>query len=80
MFVIPREGYTVRDPFTKRALPAGGADVRNSVYWQRRLRDGDVTRASVPSTTAQEAKSPITGEMLTGAQITASAEAETVKS
>lgn len=38
----------VRDPDTKRALPAEGAEVPRNQFWLRRLRDRDV----VPTTTA----------------------------
>lgn len=32
----------IRDPHTKRALPSSGAVVPESLFWIRRLRDGDV--------------------------------------
>src|SRR5688500_14586287 len=36
------EGLLVRDPVTKKPLPAEGATVQMSNYWQRRLNYGDV--------------------------------------
>ncbi|HET6606743.1 MAG TPA: DUF2635 domain-containing protein [Rhodopila sp.] len=48
MYVIPKKGFTVRDPQTKRALPAEGKEVPNTFYWVRRLRDGDVTIGTPP--------------------------------
>lgn len=48
MFVKPKEGIAVRDPDTKRLLPEEGAEVPETGYWARRLRDGDVTRATPP--------------------------------
>jgi hypothetical protein len=56
MFVIPKEGLTVRDPITKRALPATGREVGESFYWHRRLRDGDITLGTPPAASA--AKKP----------------------
>lgn len=45
MFVLPAEGRPVRDPVTKRHIPASGAEVPESTYWLRRLRCGDVVIA-----------------------------------
>ena len=43
MFVKPATGLIVRDPVSKVPLPATGANVPDTdMYWQRRLRDGDV--------------------------------------
>lgn len=53
MFVIPREGFTVRDPVHMRALPPEGAEVPETMYWLQRLRDGDV---SSPAAAAPAAK------------------------
>ncbi len=47
MFVKPAPGLKVRDPKTKQHLPESGAEVPDSdSYWVRRLRDGDVVRAT----------------------------------
>lgn len=37
-----RPGAVIRDPHTKRALPAGGGRVPDTSYWTRRLLRGDV--------------------------------------
>jgi hypothetical protein len=42
MFVKPAPGRQVRDPISKRHLPAEGADVPATGYWLRRVREGDV--------------------------------------
>ncbi|WP_414712839.1 DUF2635 domain-containing protein [Serratia marcescens] len=43
MFVKPREGCEVRDPFKRTLLPKEGAEVSDSdPFWQRRVRDQDV--------------------------------------
>lgn len=39
----------VRDPVTKRALPAQGAHVPDSAYWRRRLQAGDVVEGPAPT-------------------------------
>ncbi|QII37511.1 DUF2635 domain-containing protein [Rouxiella badensis] len=42
MFVKPMAGRTVRDPVKGTFLPEEGAEVAESTFWNRRLRDGDV--------------------------------------
>lgn len=43
MIVKPANpGAVIRDPRTKRQLPAAGGRVPDSSYWRRRLRSGDV--------------------------------------
>lgn len=49
MFVKPAEGRQVRDPASKRPIPAAGANVPQDSYWIRRLRDGDVVAANPPA-------------------------------
>lgn len=50
MFVKPKDPETlVPDPRTGRRLPADGARVPRTTYWQRRLRDGSVVEAEPPS-------------------------------
>ncbi len=39
----------IRDPHTKRLLPAEGGDVPETSFWIRRLRDGSVVRAEEPA-------------------------------
>lgn len=45
VFVKPAAGRQVRDPATKKHIPAEGIKVPRSSYWLRRLRDGDVLAA-----------------------------------
>lgn len=43
MFVKPREGCEVRDPFKRTLLPKEGAEVPdNDPFWKRRIRDKDI--------------------------------------
>ena len=42
LFLKPKEGLIVMDPDRKDTLPPKGREVESSVYWWRRLRDGDV--------------------------------------
>lgn len=35
-------GAVIRDPHTKRELPAEGGTVPDNTFWRRRLADGDV--------------------------------------
>lgn len=46
MFVKPAEGLQVRDPVTRRLLPAEGKEVPENVYWIRRLRSKDIVLTS----------------------------------
>ena len=39
----------VRVPRTRQILPEAGQDVPNTAFWIRRLRDGDVVRATPPA-------------------------------
>jgi len=45
MLVKPTAGRTVRDPVKGTLLPEEGAEVQESTFWNRRLRDGDVVNA-----------------------------------
>ena len=38
----------VRDPVTRRLLPEDGAEVPDTSFWRRLLRDGDVVKAAPP--------------------------------
>lgn len=50
MFVKPSApGLLVRDPVSKRPLPAEGGEVPESTYWLRRLRAGDVVPCDAPA-------------------------------
>ena len=53
IYVIPASGMLVPDPSEvggsdQVRLPAQGKEVEDSTYWQRRLRDGDVTIGRAP--------------------------------
>lgn len=48
IFLVPRAGYIVRDPETKKPLPAEGMEVERSSYWVRRIQAGDVSVVVVP--------------------------------
>lgn len=52
-FVKPAEGRNVRDPVTRKHIPAEGVEVPNDPFWRRRLRDGDVVEAPRPAERAQ---------------------------
>lgn len=41
--VVPAAGRTVPDPQAGDLLPAAGREVTDSVWWRRRLADGDIT-------------------------------------
>ncbi len=40
----------IRDPHTRTALPAEGADVPENSFWTRRLLAGEVVRIDAPAT------------------------------
>lgn len=54
--VKPAPGLVVRDPATRQALPAEGAEVPRNTYWMRRLRDGDVIEAQAAVKAASKTK------------------------
>jgi len=56
MFVKPKNGLSVRDPVKGSPLPADGADVPDTIFWRRRLRDGDVTTTDKPVTSVASTK------------------------
>ncbi|HET9063673.1 MAG TPA: DUF2635 domain-containing protein [Candidatus Binatia bacterium] len=47
-------GAVIRDPHTKRPLPAEGAEVPDNVYWHRRLIAGEVVRVGDVEPTGNE--------------------------
>lgn len=47
MFVKPAAGRKVRDPKTMQYISDDGAEVPESTFWLRRLRDGDVVTAEI---------------------------------
>lgn len=52
MFVKPKDGVSVRDPVKGSPLPAEGAEVPDTIFWRRRLRDGDVSITEKTVTTS----------------------------
>lgn len=58
MFVKPKSGLKVRDPDRKDYLPAAGREVPPSLYWTRRVRDGDVTKSDPASQSAPAPAAP----------------------
>jgi len=52
MFVKPKDGLSVRDPVKGSPLPAEGAEVPDTIFWRRRVRDGDVSITEKPVTTS----------------------------
>jgi len=46
VFVIPATGLKVADQERGGHLPEGGAEVPQTSYWNRRIKDGDVTVAA----------------------------------
>lgn len=52
----------IRDPHTRQALPAEGADVPENTFWTRRLLAGEVVRCDdAPATpTGREPVQPLT--------------------
>lgn len=59
MFLKPKEGIIVRDPLTNLPLPSEGKEVNESIYWRRRIQDGDVIviNKKTESSKKQEKKS-----------------------
>jgi hypothetical protein len=55
IYLIPKEGLTVRDPDNRVPLPPEGAEKPRTGYWLRRLQDGDVTLANIPVEIAPKA-------------------------
>jgi hypothetical protein len=45
----------IRDPHTKRALPADGGRVPSSSYWLRQIRSGAVVHATEPAALPDQA-------------------------
>lgn len=42
-------GAVIRDPHTKRPLPAEGGEVPENNFWIRRLERGEVVRCEAPA-------------------------------
>lgn len=56
--LVPKAGLSIRDPLTRKPLPAEGATVELGAYWLRRIADGDVRHADnkKPSATKRAAE------------------------
>lgn len=48
MFVRAKPGMKIRDPLTKLLIPDEGCNVVDSIFWHRRLRDGDAEIVQPP--------------------------------
>ena len=46
MFLKPNNGLSVRCPVKGVPLPKEGAEVPDTIFWRRRLSDGDVILSS----------------------------------
>jgi hypothetical protein len=46
-----KPGNVIRDPRTRRPLPAEGATVPDTTFWQRRLDAGEVVLVEGPTST-----------------------------
>ena len=63
MFVKPAGGRTVLRPDTLAPLPAEGAEVPDSSFWQRRLGSGEVELTDPPAATREsDRREPATAE------------------
>lgn len=49
MYVVPTQGFKIRDPDLMDLLPDAGREVPVSDYWIRRVNDGDVAVAQPPA-------------------------------
>ena len=56
VFIRPAPGKPVRNPRSKQLLPAEGAEVTWSGYWQRRLASKEIVKAKAPKTDNKTAK------------------------
>ncbi|ANY85988.1 MULTISPECIES: DUF2635 domain-containing protein [Pseudomonas] len=54
--VVPAAGRAVPDPQAGDLLPAAGREVTDSVWWRRRLADGDITVKEPKGTKKEVAK------------------------
>lgn len=56
-----KAGAMIRDPHTKRPLPAEGGNVPDNNFWRRRLLAGEVELVAEPSApTGREPVAPLT--------------------
>ena len=52
IYVKPQEGLTVLDERTARAIPAAGANLPDTPYVRRRLKQGDLVEVKETAATA----------------------------
>lgn len=55
IFVRPRDGLVLRLPEGAGTLPAEGMEVERSLFWDRRIADGDVLVTAAPKPAKKEA-------------------------
>jgi hypothetical protein len=59
MFVKPKDGYKIRDPYKRDLIPVTGREVpEHDIYWQTLLRDKDVELTEPPAIVAPPAAAP----------------------
>ncbi|SSW66607.1 hypothetical protein AVE30378_02146 [Achromobacter veterisilvae] len=64
MYIKPRAGLQVIDPVRKQFMPEEGMEVDDfDLYWARRLRDGDVVRASTSASDSKVSSLATTSEV-----------------
>lgn len=56
VYIKPKNDKRPVYPRSSRLLPVEGAEVELSIYWQRRLKDGDVEVTNPPKPRAERAK------------------------
>lgn len=54
LYVIPKRGLSLRDPHLADRLPPEGRMVPDTLFWRRRLRDGDVFLGQPPAEPAAQ--------------------------
>lgn len=47
IFIKPKEGLNVRNPFTKKIVAPAGEEVNEHTYWLRLQKQGDITISEV---------------------------------
>ena len=56
--VKPVTGVDLIDPLSNRMVPEGGLTVRDSIFWRRRIRDGDAILVEDESPKPDQIKKP----------------------
>ena len=60
MYIKPVGDLVIRDPRSRVLLPAEGAEVPETAFWLRRLRDESVELADAPKPPADAENAPST--------------------